>query len=129
MLACRPKTVACIKVESINSAKSTNVVELNVLGPDTSVQIEVEADTGANITMAKAKILQELKWVKLEPTNVHIRGYSGVAKPCLGKAEINLQRGTRSHAEEVFFSITSTAIFFIKGCMQSVWHYSKRIST
>ena len=111
MPACRYKKVASIKIEAINSATTTNAVELNALGPDTEVSIEVEADTGANITVAKEELLQELDWVELEPTNVYIKGYSGIAEPCLGKATINLQRGARYHEEDVFFSNKSTVNF------------------
>ena len=58
MPACKFKKINCIKIEAINSTKSTNIVEISALGPETSVNIEAEADTGANITLAKAELLQ-----------------------------------------------------------------------
>lgn len=64
-------------ITNIHSTKSTNMVEIIALGPDTSIPIEIEADTGASITVKKADVLQELSWVKLRTTNVYITGYSG----------------------------------------------------
>ena len=61
------------------------------------IKLEVEADTGANISVAKAEILQEMDWIELEPTNVHIKGYSGMAEPCVGKAKVSFPRGANSH--------------------------------
>ena len=60
MQAFRSKKVACIKAEAVHCAKSTNSVEVIVVGSDAEVPIQMEADTGANITIAKAEILQEL---------------------------------------------------------------------
>lgn len=102
MPACRAKRVSCIKIEDVHSTKSANMVMVRALGPISSIPLELEADTGANITVMKADVLQEMDWVKLQPTDVHIRGYSGIAEPCLGKATINLKMGLRSHEEEVF---------------------------
>ena len=86
-------------------------VESAVVRPDAEVPMTMEADTGANITVVKAENLENLDWIKIEPTNVHIMGYSGTAEPCLGHIKINLRRGGRSHVEDVFFSNTSTANF------------------
>ena len=71
----------------------------------------MEADTGANISVVQAEMMQDLDWVELEQTNVHIQGYSGIAEPCLGHAKVNLRFGTRYHEEDVFFSNTTTANF------------------
>ena len=111
MPACKLGNVACIKIESIKSAKSTNVVELDALGPGRTIQIEVEADTGATITVVKAEMLGDMDWLDLEPTNVHIKGYSGIVEPCIGKATVNYQRGARKHQEVVFFSNETTSNF------------------
>ena len=78
------------------------MVKVKEQGPKTSIPVDVEADTGASITAMKAEILQELDWVELEPTDVHIRGYSVIAEPCLGKATIDLRIGKRYQSEDVF---------------------------
>ena len=111
MPACKAKKVSCIKVEKVHSTTSTNMITVKALGPETSIPVEVEADTGANITVVKAEVLQELDWVKLSPTDVHIRGYSGIAEPCLGKATVNLKMKNRCHKEDIFFSHKTTSNF------------------
>ena len=52
-----------------------------------------------------------MDWVKLSPTDVHIRGYSGIAEPCLGKATVNLKMKNRCHKEDIFFSHKATSNF------------------
>ena len=47
----------------------------------------------------------------IESTDFHIRGYSGIVEPCVGKATVNLKLGQRCHAEEVFFSKETTGNF------------------
>ena len=47
MSACRVKRVSGIKMESVNSAKSTNAVEIIANGPYKDVSIQRKADTGA----------------------------------------------------------------------------------
>ena len=98
--------------EPFNTTKSTNIVQLTALVPNNSIELEVEADTGANITVAKAEILEEMDWIEMEPTNVHIKGYSGIAEPCVCKAKVNLKRRNKSHKEKVFFGNSSTSNFF-----------------
>lgn len=49
-------------------------------------------------------MLHDLKGVDLEPTDVHIKGYNGIAEPCVGKAKVDLQMGRYLHDEEIFFS-------------------------
>ena len=126
MEACRSKKVSCIKVEADNCAQSTNNVEVAVVGPDAEVPMTMEADTGANITVVRAENLENLDWIEIEPTNVHIKGYSGTAEPCLGHAKINLRRGGRSHLEDVFFSNTSTANFLSKDACKALAIIPKR---
>ena len=63
---------------------------------------EIEADTGTTIIIVKADVLQEMDWVTMDATDVHIRGYSGILEPRLGKAIFDLKLGHRSHAEEIF---------------------------
>ena len=102
--ACRVKRVSCINVESVNSAKSINVVEIIADGLDKDVPIQLEADTGANITVMKAEPLEELDWVEIEDTNMHIQGYNGIAEPCLVKVSINFKRGNRFTTQILYFS-------------------------
>ena len=88
-------------------------------GPAKHVSVNLEADTGANITVLKAGILEDMNWVNIEPTNMHIKGYSGIAEPCLGKAVVTFQHGNRSHQEEVFFSNQATSNFLSRdACME-----------
>ena len=47
----------------------------------------------------------------LSPTDVHIRGYSGIAEPCLGRASINLKIGRRYHKDDIFFNNKETSNF------------------
>ena len=44
MPACKAKRVSCIKIEDVHSTNSTNLVKIKPQGPDTSIQLEVEAD-------------------------------------------------------------------------------------
>ena len=112
MLACKArKRVCCIKIGNLNSAKSTNVINIDVQGPENSVKINMEADTGANITVLKGAMIEDLDWVNLEPTNVHIKGYDGVAKACLGKFELNFHNGTKLFKEMAYFSNSTTSNF------------------
>ena len=111
MHACQSKRVHCIQIESVHSAKSTNLVNLKVMGSNSSVEVEAEADTGANISVFKGDELQDLNWMNLEHTNVHIKGYDGTAKSCLGKAVMKLQLGNKIHQEEIFFSNSTTSNF------------------
>ena len=112
MAACKqPKRVNCIKIENLNSAKSTNIIDLDVLGPENSVKIDVEADTGANITVLKGEMIEDLNWVEMDATNIHLKGYDGMAKACLGKFELNLQNGTKSYKEIAYFSNSMTSNF------------------
>ena len=118
MPACLLKKINCIKIGSVNTTKSTNVVEIMATSPGKSVPIKLEADTGANITVMRAESLQEMDWVEISPTNMHIQGYSGIAEPCLGKANVTLQRGSRVHEEEIYFSNKTTANFLSRdACM------------
>ena len=75
-------------MEHFDAVKSTNLVVLDVIGPRKPVQIEIEADTGANITVLKLDTIQDLTWVEMQPTNVHIKGYDGLAKACFGKGMV-----------------------------------------
>lgn len=85
-IACNySRKINCIKIESINSAISANVVEVEIQGPEKAVKVEMEADTGANINVFEGDAMQYLDWVDLQPTKVRIKGYDGVAKPCLGE--------------------------------------------
>ena len=63
MNACPSKRVNCIKIGSVHSAKSTNLVNLKAMGSTSSVEIEAEADTGANISAFKGDKLEYLKWI------------------------------------------------------------------
>ena len=93
MPACKlPKRVNCIIIESLNSEKSTNNINIDAQGLEKSVKIEMEADTGTNIAVLKGAMMENLNSVQLEPTNVQIKGYDGIAKACLGKFEHNLHR-------------------------------------
>lgn len=78
-----------------HSTKSNKSIKVKVQGPKASILAEVKTDKGANSTVMKAEILQELDWVELEPADVHIRGCSGIAEPCLEKATLNLEMGKR----------------------------------
>lgn len=49
------------------------MVKLKAQGQGTPIIVEVDAETGTNITDMKADILLEMDWVKLELTSVHIR--------------------------------------------------------
>ena len=89
-VACKAKKVSCVKMGSVNCARSTNIVEISAIGPEKCHPIKVEADTGANITVFKAESLQEMAWVELEQTEMQIQGYSGIAETCVGKAMIKL---------------------------------------
>ena len=112
MVACKArKRVNCIKIESLNSAESTNVINIDAQGPERSVKIEMEADTGANITVLKGAMIENLNWVQLEPTNVHIKGYDGIAKACLGKFKLNFQHGNKTFKEMAYFSNSTTSNF------------------
>ena len=103
--------------------KSTNKVEIMAMGrskngPRLMVPISVEADTGANITLLKAEMLQDLDWVQMRATDMHVQGYNGVVEPCLGKAFLRFQRGKRSNIEEVYFSNKATSNFLSRDeCM------------
>ena len=79
MPTCRLNRISCIKIEPVNMAKSTNVEKIMARGPSENVPINVEADTGANITLLKAEILKDLDRVQIESTDMYIRGYNGVA--------------------------------------------------
>ena len=88
------------------------------MGPEKSWPIKLEADTGANVTVMTAGILEDMDWVDMEETNMKIKGYSGIAEECVGKARISLRRGTRTHKEEVFFSNATTSNFLSRdACM------------
>ena len=107
------KRVRCVKMGSVNCARSkgrsTNIVEISAIGPEKYHPIMVEADTGANITVFKAELLQEMAWAELEQTEMQIQGYSGIAENCAGKAMITLQLGSRTHDEEIYFSNMATS--------------------
>ena len=111
MPACRSKKVHCIEIESVHSVNSTNLVNFKVTGSESSVDEEAEADMGASITVFKGGVLEDITWVELENMNVHIKGYNGTAKSCLGKAVIDLQLGQKFHKEEIFFSNVTTSNF------------------
>ena len=116
--ACQSKRVNCIKIESVHSATSTNLVNLKVNGPKSDMDVEAEADTGANITVFKGDMLQDMDWVNLANTNVHIKGYDGTAKSCLGKSVIDLKLGNKIRKEEIFFSNSTTSNFLSRdACM------------
>ena len=88
--------------------KSTNKVEIMAIGRLKNGQrlmgpISVEADTGANIILLKAEMLQDLDVVQMRATDMHVQGYYGVMEPCLGKAFLRFQRDKRSNIEEVHF--------------------------
>ena len=55
--------------------------------------------------------MQALPWSELEPTDVHIRGYSGIAETCCGKSRVKMQMGSKFHDEDVFFSNQATSNF------------------
>ena len=76
MIACKRGKVNCIKIGSLNRARSTNVIEMKAKGPKKIIPIQLEADTGANITVMRADMLEVMDWVKMEPTSMHIQGYS-----------------------------------------------------
>lgn len=129
--ACRVKRVSGIKVEAVNSAKSTNVVEIIANGPYKDVPIQLKADTGAIITVMNAKSLEELDWVEIEDTNMHIQGYNGKAEPCFGKASINFKRGNRCSPHIVYFSheavsnLLSKDAFMALGFVPSYFSYAE----
>jgi len=51
----------------------------------------VEADTGAIITLLNAEMLQDLDWIQMRASEMHVQGYNGVEEPCLGKAFLSFQ--------------------------------------
>ena len=55
---CKAKKVGSIKAEGVQISTSTSKLTVNVKGAGVLVPIEVEADTGANISVAKADILR-----------------------------------------------------------------------
>ena len=80
--------------------------------------IQLEADTGANITVMTAKYLDELDWVEIEDTNMHIQEYNGKAEPCFGKTSINFKRVNCCTTQIVYFSHKAVANFLsIDACM------------
>lgn len=102
----------------MNSAKSTNLVNVKIMGAKNSVDMEAEADTGANISVFIGEELQNIDWMDLEDTNVHIKGFDGTATSFLGKAVMKLQLGNKIHQEEIFFSSTTTSNFLSRdACM------------
>ena len=64
-------------MKSVNSVKSTNVIEIIANGPYKDVPIQLEADTGVNITVLKAIYLEDLDRVEIEDTDMHIQGTMG----------------------------------------------------
>ena len=114
MPACRSDKDNCATIADIYSSKSSEMLRIQAVGPKNSVSMDVVADTGANITVIKAENLQDLDWIVLEPTNMHVRGYSGVAEPCVGKAKIKIKVGSHAHLEEVYFSLKATSNFLSK---------------
>ena len=73
MPACRAHRIACIKVKSVNTTTSTNIVQLTAFGLNNSIELEFESNTGANIIVSKAEILKEIDWIDVAPTNVNIK--------------------------------------------------------
>ena len=59
----KPKKAGSIKAIGVQTSTSTSKLTIDVKGPGMLVPIEVEADTGANICVAKADILQKLTWI------------------------------------------------------------------
>lgn len=112
MPACKYKKVHCIKIEFVNCAKYSNTVDMIAKGPKQGVQIKLEADTGANITVLKAIIMEDLDLVNMEPTNLHIQGYCETPEPCLGKAFINLQRSNRWRKKSPFLASKLLPTFY-----------------
>ena len=61
-----------MKIETVNMTKSRSIVEIMAMGrskngPRSMVPMSVEADNGANITLLKAEMLQDLDWVQIRP--------------------------------------------------------------
>ena len=129
MPACRAKKVSCIKIEDFHSTKFTNMVKVKSIGPVTSIPVEVEANTGANIAVMKADVLQELYWVELEPTDVHIRGYSVIVEPCFGKSNHQSQNGSSISCGRCMFHLQNSLKLLVKRRQQNIWNYSKGFST
>ena len=85
MPACRLIGSNYIKIEAVNMAKSTDVVKIMAMGRSKNVPINLEAETGGNVTFLIAGVMQDLDWVQMEATDMHIQGCSGVTEPCLRK--------------------------------------------
>ena len=84
-----------------------------------SFHVQVEADTGANITLFQQEMLRHIKRTRLQPTNIHDMTFNGEADPCLGKAVVTLDLGNRRWKEMVFFSkFTKSNILSRGACMK-----------
>ena len=66
------------------------------VGPEKSVEIEVQADTGSDVTVFNSKVMEHLDWMQLENTNVQLKAFDGRARRCLGAAVLQLQRGKKT---------------------------------
>ena len=111
MPACRVKKVNCIKIKNINSIRDTNVVTLKALGPDCDLDVVVEADTGAKVTLFSSKVIEDMPWINLESTDMHVKGFDSSIRRCKAVAQIELRLGKKIHKETVYF-IDHTEAFF-----------------
>ena len=82
--------VNCIKVKSIHSARSKNRVKIREAGTNKSIPLKLKADTGANVTVVKAEVLQFMHWIQITSTNTLIKAYNGIVEPSIGKARVHL---------------------------------------
>ena len=65
-------------------------VTLKTLGLDCELDVVVEADTGASITLFKTKLIGYIPWIDLDSTIMHVKGFDSSVQRCNAMAKIEL---------------------------------------
>ena len=121
MPACRLKKVNCIKIENLNSIRDTNAVTLKALGPDCDLDFVVEADTGASVTLFSSKLIEDMPWINLESTDMHVKGFNSSIRRCKTMAKIELRLGKKTHEETIYFSDHTDSNFLSRGACKALY--------
>ena len=122
MHACRMKKVSCIKFEKLHSIRDSNTVMLKALGTESDVDVLVEADTGANLTVFSAQTMEDMSGLNLdlEHTDMHVKGFDSSKTRCRAMAKVRLQLGREVHEEMVYFSDHTESNFLSIGACKAL---------
>ena len=95
---------------------------LKALGTESDVDVLVEADTGANLTVFSAQTMEDMSGLNLdlEHTDMHVKGFDSSKTRCRAMAKVRLQLGREVHEEMVYFSDHTESNFLSIGACKAL---------